>query len=71
MRYNMSGVPAAIESYTLFSAGNGDNFTENMKPIKLSIESVIKNTDGDTLAKTVQNGFSEIAITSGGKVYEY
>lgn len=71
MRYNMSGVPAAIESYSLFSSSSDNLSAENTKPIRLTIESVIKDIDKNTIARTVQDGFSEIAITTGGKLYEY
>ncbi len=71
MKYNMNGVPAAAEIDSFFAGENlsADNSGDNV--VKLSINSVIKNINGDELIRTVQEGFSEIAVTSGGKVYEY
>ncbi|MGN0691058.1 MAG: hypothetical protein ACI4K7_01780 [Oscillospiraceae bacterium] len=71
MSYIMNGVPAAAEMDTLlFSAAQTEsNARENI--IRLNIDAAVKSIDGDVLARMVQDGFSEIAVTTGGKVYEY
>ncbi|MCI5751586.1 MAG: hypothetical protein SOU50_08325 [Oscillospiraceae bacterium] len=71
MNYTMNGVPAAAEMDTLlFSARQTDSSArENI--IRLNIDAAVKSIDGDVIARLVQDGFSEIAVTTGGKVYEY
>ncbi len=71
MRYNMNGVPAAAEIGAYFSSQKSSEKMSGENVIRLSIDSVIKNINGDELARTVQEGFSEIAISTGGKLYEY
>ncbi len=71
MRYNMNGVPAAAEIDSLFAADNLSEDNSGSNVLRLSIDSVIKNINGDELIRTVQEGFSEIAVASGGKIYEY
>ncbi len=71
MKYNMNGVPAAAEIDSFFTGENLSEDNSGNNVVRLSIDSVIKNINGDELIRTVQEGFSEIAVTSGGKVYEY
>ena len=67
----MIGVPAAAEIETLLSDFSSEKSSAGENILRLSIDAAIKNIDGDTVARMVQDGFSEIAVTTGGKVYEY
>ena len=71
--YDMNGVPAAaeIESAFLGSAAESGGADTSERTIKLKIDAALKNVDGRYIAELAQQGFSEIAVTTGGKVYEY
>ncbi len=71
MKYSMNGVPAAAEISAAISGDNTPFSQTRDNIIKLNINAAVKAPDGETLARLVQEGFSEIAITTGGKVYEY
>lgn len=73
MKYSMNGVPAAAEiNAALSDAALSDNSRSvSDSVLKLNIEAALKNADGETIARMVQEGFSEIAVSSGGKVFEY
>lgn len=71
MSYSMVGVPVAAEIETLLSDFSSEKSSARENIVRLSIDAAIKNLDGDTVARMVQDGFSEIAVTTGGKVYEY
>lgn len=73
MKYSMNGVPAAAEINAALYGGSDrqDNRSSDNNIIRLSIDAALKNIDGDTVARMVQEGFSEIAVSSGGKVFEY
>ncbi|MGN0695884.1 MAG: hypothetical protein ACI4J5_03845 [Oscillospiraceae bacterium] len=71
MNYSMNGVPAAAEMDALLLSPQQSDTSARENIIRLNIDAAIKNIDGDVLARMVQDGFSEIAVTTGGKVYEY
>lgn len=73
MRYSMNGVPAAAEINAALSdsIGRQENRSPSDNVIRLNIDAALKNIDGETIARMVQEGFSEIAVSSGGKVFEY
>ena len=71
MSYSMNGLPAAAEMDTLLFLAPQIDTTARENIVRLNIDAAIKNIDGDVLARMVQDGFSEIAVTTGGKVYEY
>lgn len=69
----MNGVPAAAEINAALSdsIGRQENRSPSDNVIRLNIDAALKNIDGETIARMVQEGFSEIAVSSGGKVFEY
>ncbi len=67
----MNGVPAAAEISAAISGDNTPLSQAKENIVRLNINAAMKAPDGETLARLVQEGFSEIAITTGGKVYEY
>ena len=71
--YDMDGVPAAAEITSAFLRGNEENSSTDIsdRTIRLKINAALRNIDGRYIAELAQEGFSEIAITTGGKVYEY
>lgn len=73
MKYSMNGVPAAAEINAALYGGSERQYDRSAEPdiIRLNISAALKNIDGDTVARMVQEGFSEIAVSSGGKVFEY
>lgn len=71
MSCSMIGVPAAAEIEAMLSDNSSEKASNGENIVRLSIDAAIKNMDGDTVARMVQEGFSEIAVTTGGKVYEY
>ena len=71
MSYSMNGVPAAAEMDTLLFSASQTVSDPRDNTIRLNIDAAVKTIDGDVLARIVQDGFSEIAVTTGGKVYEY
>lgn len=71
MNYNMNGVPAAAEMDTLLFSAQQTDSSAHENIIRLNIDAAVKSIDGDVIARLVQDGFSEIAVTTGGKVYEY
>lgn len=73
MKYSMNGVPAAAEINAALYGGSERQYDRSAEPdiIRLNISAALKNIDGDTIARMVQEGFSEIAVSSGGKVFEY
>lgn len=71
MSCSMIGVPVAAEIEAMLSDNSSGKTSNGENIVRLSIDAAIKNMDGDTVARMVQEGFSEIAVTTGGKVYEY
>lgn len=68
MKYSSDGVPFAAE--LAGAVGNSSESAAEDRVIKLQIEAELKDPKGDVV-ELVQRGFSEIAVTSGGNVYEY
>ena len=71
--YSMNGVPAAAELMSAFYGleGNSAVNSDSEQIVRLKIDAALKNSDGRYIAEMAQEGFSSIAITTGGKVYEY
>lgn len=73
MAYDMSGVPMAAEYETVMLAYGQEYDPQNSaeQVVRLKIDASVSDINGDHIARLVQKGFSDIAVVSGGKVYEY
>ena len=73
MAYDMSGVPLSAEyeadMLSYGQSGYRDNIPEQV--VRLKFDATVRDLNGDYIAELVQKGFSDIAVATGGKVYEY
>lgn len=72
-RYDMNGIPVSAAINAAFARTDGDSAENGStdRVIRLKINAALKDIDGRYIAELAQQGFSEIAVTSGGCVYEY
>ncbi|MBQ8569051.1 MAG: hypothetical protein IJ446_07535 [Oscillospiraceae bacterium] len=74
MAYDMSGVPLSAEyEAAMLSYGQAGGYTDNIpeQVVRLKFDATVRDLNGDYIAELVQKGFSDIAVATGGKVYEY
>lgn len=69
--YDMNGVPAAAEIAAAFRPRGAAENSGTEQTVRLHIDAALRDMDGRYIAELAQQGFSEIAITTGGRVYEY
>lgn len=68
---DMRGVPLAAEYASVMSDSETEYSQGGDRVVRLKIEAALSNADGTALAEIVQKGFSELAVSSGGRVFEY